>query len=58
MCIRDSGAFLVIAVSIATKRLDTSDKPTKRKEDHNEVDSGAKPRSCSWYRTWLMTTST
>ena len=24
------------AVSIAIKRLDTSDKPTKRKEDHNE----------------------
>jgi len=34
----------------------TTSRP-KRKEDHNEVGPGAKPRSCSWYRTWLMTTS-
>ncbi len=33
----EHGASLVTAVSIAIKRLDTSDKPTKRKEDHNEV---------------------
>ena len=47
---KKQGAFLGITVSIAIKRLDTSDKPTKRKEAH-------KPRSCSWYRAWLMTIS-